>query len=110
MFRSGLGRVLLRAVAAGACSGCAAKCHLRVSPEVSQCAEGGGAVIMLHPATILASLAVLAAEAGSLVSDTTTVTLLRSISRAVSEPSRCFTVSGECLVPFIKWYFLRRRP
>ena len=110
MFRSGLGRVLLRAVAAGACSGCAAKCHLRVSPEVSQCAEGGGAVIMLHPTTILASLAVVAAEAGSLVSDTTTVTLLRSISRAVSEPSRSFTVSGECLVPFIKWYFLRRRP
>ena len=105
MFRSGLGRVLLRAVAAGACSGCAAKCHLRVSPEVSQCAEGGGAVIMLHPATILASLAVLAAEAGSLVSDTTTATLLRCISRAVSEPSRCFTVSGECLVYLLNWRF-----
>ena len=105
MFRSGLGRVLLRAAAAGACSGCAAKCHLRVSPEVSQCAEGGGAVIMLHPATILASLAVLAAEAGSLVSDTTTVTLLRCISRAVSEPSRCFTVSGECLVYLLNWRF-----
>ena len=105
MFRSGLGRVLLRAVAAGACSGCAAKCHLRVSPEVSQCAEGGGAVIMLHPATILASLAVLAAEAGSLVSDTTTATLLRSSSRAVSEPSRCFTVPGECLVYLLNWRF-----
>ena len=77
MFHSGLGRVLLRALVAGACSRCAAKCHLRVSPEVSQCAEGGGAVIMLRPATILAGLALLAAEAGSLVSDSTTVTLLR---------------------------------
>ena len=85
------------------------KCHLRVSPEVSQCAEGGGAVIMLHPATILASLAVLAAEAGSLVSDTTTVTLLRCISRAVSEPLRCFTVSGECVYVFAKLALLIRR-